>query len=101
MAGFWVIGPHPRDQAGAAVARRPRLAFLVARQAGQDRLALGRNAGGALRHDQRVRQRLGHVGKQFLHRLDRLDPPLLRRARTIGLSTWVELAMHSMASCAS
>ena len=84
VGAFRVIGFKSQDEALAAVlGAHPRLAFLVAGKAGQDRLALGRHDRAALRHDQRVGERFGQVLEQFLHDRRGLDPPFLAGARAI------------------
>ena len=54
------IGREPRLQTLARIfLQRARLAFEVAREAGQDRLAIGRRIGAALRHHHGVLHRFG------------------------------------------
>ena len=85
LVGIGIIGCEASREAGSRILRHhPRLALLVAGEAGEDRLALGRRKGAALGDDQRVGERLGQVGEQFLHHRDRLDPGLGRGARTLG-----------------
>ena len=75
---------QPRREAGARVlGEQPRLAFEVAGEARQDRLALGRREGAALRDDEGVGGRLGQVGEQLLHHRRRLDERLGARARPL------------------
>jgi hypothetical protein len=65
------------------VAEHRRLAVAVAREAGKDRLAAGRRHRAALRHHQRVRDRLRQVGEQVLHDLGRLHPRFRAGARPV------------------
>ena len=53
--------------------QRARLALEVAREAGQDRLAVGRRIGTALRHDERVLDRFGQVVEGLFHHVVGLD----------------------------
>ncbi|MCY1170735.1 hypothetical protein D9M73_108220 [compost metagenome] len=55
----------------------------VTREARQDRLALGRADAAALRHHQRVGDRLGQVGEQLAHVLGGLHPRIGRGARPV------------------
>ena len=79
--GLFQPGLQPRDR---LVAQHDALALDIAGQAGQDRLALGRHHRAALRHDQRVGQRLGQILEQPLHLRRRLHPGVGRTGATIG-----------------
>ncbi len=75
---------QPRLQPGARVgAQLRRLPLDIAGQAGQDRLALGRGKGTALRHHQRVVDRLGQIVEQPLHLGRWLHPRIGRGALAI------------------
>ena len=58
-------------------------AVAVARQAGQDRLAIGRHHRAALRNDQRIVDRFGQIGEQLLHHLGGFQPGIGARADAI------------------
>ena len=75
---------QPRVEPGArVVAQLGGFRLAVAGKARQDRLALGRGNRAALRHDQRVVDRLGQVGKQLAHRRGGLQPGIGRGPRPI------------------
>ena len=68
------IGHQPRLEPGAGIGgEHPRLALDIARQAGEDRRAVGRREGAALRDHQRVGDRFGQIGEAFLHHVRRFD----------------------------
>ena len=65
------------------LAQHRRLALAIAREAGQDRLALGRRHRAALRHHHRVGDRLGQILEQRDHRIGGLHPRIGRALRAI------------------
>src|SRR3546814_10378921 len=82
------IERQPRLQPRARIARElRRLALAVAGEARQDRFALGRHEGAALRDRQRVADRLGQVGKAILHRFGGFQRSEERRVGTECVST--------------
>ena len=74
LVAHLAIGFEPGFQSLARIFfQRARLALEVAREAGQDRLAIGRRIGTALRHDERVLDRFGQVVEGLLHHVVGLD----------------------------
>jgi hypothetical protein len=73
------LQPRPRIPA-----QHFRLAIAVAGKAGKDGLAARRRDGAALRDDERVGDRLGHVLEQLDHPLGGLHPGIRGRADTIA-----------------